>query len=46
MTRVARVLTVLAFGLMALFGVLGSMFVAGYAFEDLPLPAAVGLTAA
>lgn len=45
MTQVAKILTLLAFGLMTLFGVLGGMFVAGYAFEDLPLPTAVGVTA-
>ncbi len=34
MTRVARALRYTAFSLMVLFGVLGGLFVAGYAFED------------
>ena len=34
MTGMARVLTWIAFSLMVLFGLLGGLFVAGYAFED------------
>lgn len=34
MTGVAKVLRYTAFGLMVLFGLLGGLFVAGYAFED------------
>ncbi len=46
MTGVARSFTYTAFILMLLFGVVGGMFVAGYAFEDLSTWAAVGSTAA
>jgi hypothetical protein len=45
MTGIAKVLRYTAFTSMALFGLLGGMFVAGYAFEDLGGWAAVGLTA-
>lgn len=45
MAQVARLLTLFAFGLMALFGALGGVFVAGYAFDDLSLLTAVGVTA-
>lgn len=46
MTGTARLLTNLAFAVMVLFGVIGGLFVAGYAFEDLSTWAAIGGTAA
>jgi hypothetical protein len=46
MTGTAKILTYIAFTLMALFGVVGGLFVAGYAFEDLSTWAAIGSTAA
>lgn len=46
MTGTAKVLRSLAFGFMTLFGVLGTMFVAGYAFTDLGTATAVAVTAA
>jgi hypothetical protein len=46
MTRSAQVVRWVAFGLMAAFGLVGTLFVAGYAFEDLEVWAAVGVTAA
>lgn len=46
MTGVAKVLGYVAFGLMALFGLLGGLFVAGYAFEDPGGWVAVAMTAA
>ena len=46
MTRSAQVVRRLAFGLTATFGLLGTLFVAGYAFEDLEVWAAIGVTAA
>lgn len=46
MTGTAKTLRNVTFGFMVLFGVLGTLFVAGYAFEDLATPVAVGLTAA
>ena len=45
MTGIARFLRYTAFTLMALFGLLGGLFVAGYAFEDPGGWAAAGLTA-
>ena len=45
MTRVATVLRYTAFGLMALFGVFGGLFAAGYAFEDPGGWPAAGMTA-
>lgn len=45
MTGFASVLRYVAFTLMALFGLLGGLFVAGYAFEDPGGWAAVGMTA-
>jgi hypothetical protein len=45
MTRTAHVLTLLSFALMATFVTLGSLFIAGYAFEDPGGWAAVGLVA-
>lgn len=45
MTGIASVLRYVAFTLMALFGLLGGLFVAGYAFEEPGGWAAVGLTA-
>lgn len=46
MSGTAKVLRYAAFTLMALFGLLGGLFVAGYAFEDLSTWAAIGVTAA
>lgn len=46
MTGTVKLLTNLAFAVMLLFGVLGGLFVAGYAFEDLSTWAAIGSTAA
>lgn len=46
MTRSAVVLRRVAFGVMAAFGLFGTLFVAGYAFEDLEVWAAIGVTAA
>src|SRR5512139_349132 len=45
MTGFASVLRYVAFTFMALFGLLGGLFVAGYAFEDPGGWAAVGMTA-
>jgi hypothetical protein len=45
MAGFASVLRYVAFTLMALFGLLGGLFVAGYAFEDPGGRAAVGMTA-
>lgn len=45
MAGIARVLRYTAFTAMTLFGVLGGLFVAGYAFEDLGGWPAAGLTA-
>ncbi|HMM97099.1 hypothetical protein, partial [Phycicoccus sp.] len=46
MAGTAKILTYTAFGVMVLFGVVGGLFVAGYAFEDLSTWAAIGSTAA
>ena len=46
MTGTAKILKYIAFGAMVLFGVVGGLFVAGYAFEDLSTWAAIGSTAA
>lgn len=46
MTGTAKFFKYTAFTLMTLFGVLGGLFAAGYAFEDLELALAIGLTAA
>ncbi|MDO8108397.1 hypothetical protein Q6348_14455 [Isoptericola sp. b441] len=46
MTGTAKLLTNLAFAMMVLFGVIGGLFIAGYAFEDLSTWAAIGSTAA
>ena len=46
MTGTAKVLRYAAFTLMMLLGLLGGLFVAGYAFEDLSTWAAIGSTAA
>ncbi len=46
MTRAARIVRYVAFGAMALFGLGGGLFAAGYAFEDPGGWAAVGMTAA
>ena len=46
MTGTARVLKYIAFTLMVLVGLVGGLFVAGYAFEDLSTWAAIGSTAA
>ncbi|GAA2104217.1 hypothetical protein GCM10009841_21960 [Microlunatus panaciterrae] len=46
MTGTAKVLRWIAFVLMTLFGLLGGLFVAGYAFEDLDIWTAIGSTAA
>ena len=45
MSGVAKVLRYAAFTLMTLFGLVGGLFVAGYAFEDLGGWTAAGLTA-
>lgn len=45
MTGTAKILRYAAFTLMTLFGLLGGLFAAGYAFEDLSTWAAIGLTA-
>lgn len=45
MTGIAKVLRYTAFTMMALFGLVGGMFVAGYAFDDPGGWTAVGLTA-
>ncbi|MGZ4438206.1 MAG: hypothetical protein ACXVWU_13245 [Nocardioides sp.] len=45
MSGLAKVLRYVAFGAMALFGLLGTMFVAGYAFDDPGGWAALGMTA-
>lgn len=45
MTRMAKVLRYVAFTLMALFGLFGGLFVAGYAFDDPGGWVAVGMTA-
>lgn len=44
--RLATVLRYTAFTIMTLFGLLGGLFVAGYAFEDLDTWVAIGATAA
>ncbi|HET6967057.1 MAG TPA: hypothetical protein VFI44_02215 [Ornithinibacter sp.] len=46
MTGTAKVLRYAAFTVMALFGLLGGLFAAGYAFDDLDTWWAIGLTAA
>lgn len=46
MAGTAKVLRYAAFTLMALFGLLGGLFAAGYAFEDLSTWTAIGVTAA
>ncbi|GAA4405949.1 hypothetical protein GCM10023168_20170 [Fodinibacter luteus] len=46
MAATARILRYTAFTLMALFGLLGGLFAAGYAFEDLSTWVAVGSTLA
>lgn len=46
MTGKVRILRNTAFVLMTLFGVLGGLFAAGYAFEDLAVGAALGVTLA
>lgn len=46
MRMTAKVLRYVAFVVMTLFGVVGGLFVAGYAFEDLDTWVAVGSTAA
>ncbi len=46
MTGTAKILTYIAFTVMVLVGVVGGLFVAGYAFEDLDTWAAIGSTAA
>lgn len=46
MTGIAGAVRYVAFGFMTLFGVLATLFVAGYAFTDLALATAVALTAA
>ncbi len=45
MTGTAKLVRYVAFWLMALFGLLGGLFVAGYTFEDVGGAAAVGVTA-
>jgi hypothetical protein len=45
MSGPAKLVTYSAVTLMTLFGVLGGLFAAGYAFQDLPLGTAVGTTA-
>ncbi len=44
--RLAKILRRTAFTFMMAFGLLGTLFVAGYAFEDLDTGTAVGMTAA
>ncbi len=46
MTGAAKVLKYIAFTLMVLVGLVGGLFVAGYAFEDLDTWTAIGSTAA
>lgn len=46
MTGTAKVLKYAAFTLLVFFGVVGGLFIAGYAFEDLSTWAAIGSTAA